>query len=294
MSGLPLSGKVAMIGGSSRGIGLAVAHRLSAEGAAVVLNGRDADVLDAAVAEIIAAGGRASGVLGSLATPGIAYAMVDAAREDFGRLDAAINCAGVAEPSGSTILTIDSEEFAAQIDAHLTSAFEVARAAAEVFAAQGSGAIVLTGSAASLGIFGGSGYPAAKGGVNALALAIAAELRPSGVRVNVVMPGAKTRLSTGDDYRAHIDGLRDRGVLDPGMHAAAADPGSVDHVAAIYAYLVSDLAVDITGSVFSAAGNFIGRYAEPELSLIAYRDHVDTPPYTLDDIDAALAAVRNP
>jgi NAD(P)-dependent dehydrogenase (short-subunit alcohol dehydrogenase family) len=281
--------RVVVIGGSSRGIGLAVAHRLIAEGASVVMNGREHDVLGAAVAEVTAGGGRAVGVVGSLARPGVAFAMLDAAREHFGRVDGAVNCAGVAEPPGSSILTIDSEEFAAQIDAHLVSAFELTRAAAEVFVAQRHGSIVLSGSAAASGMFGGTGYPAAKGAVAALASAVAADLRSTGVRVNVVMPGARTRLSTGPDYHAHIDDLRDRGVLDPGVHAMAADPAPPDYVAALYAYLVSDAAADVTGEIFTAAGNVIGRHGPSPMSLIAYRDHTDTPPYTPDEIHAAFA-----
>jgi NAD(P)-dependent dehydrogenase (short-subunit alcohol dehydrogenase family) len=78
---------------------------------------------------------------------------------------------------------------------------------------QGGGSIVNTSSFAFLGDSGGTGYPAGKGAVNSLTLAIAAELKEHGVRANVC-PGARTRLSTGPDYVAHVTELNRRGLLD--------------------------------------------------------------------------------
>ncbi|WP_137811151.1 SDR family oxidoreductase, partial [Gordonia sp. GAMMA] len=212
--GAGLGGRVAVVAGATRGIGLAVSYALAGQGVSVVVNGRDGQAVDDTVAEIRGGGGYAVGVRGSAGDDGVAQAMVEAALAEFGALDIAINCAGIAEPPGSTVLTIAPDEFREQIDAHLMSAFHLLQAAGRVFVEQGSGSVVLTGSAASLGMFGGSGYPAAKGGVNALALAAAADLRDQHVRVNVVMPGAKSRLSSGDDYVAHIEGLHRRGILD--------------------------------------------------------------------------------
>ena len=108
--------------------------------------------------------------------------------------------------------------------------------------AQGGGAIINTSSFAFLGDYGGTGYPAGKGGVNGLTLAIAAELRDYGVRANVVCPGAKTRLSTGTDYEDHIVGLNRRGLLDDVSTQAALDAPPPEYAAPIYAYLASDQA----------------------------------------------------
>lgn len=283
-----LRGGTAVIAGSSRGIGFEVAKALVAQGASVVVNGRDASVADAAAEQLTALGGNVIVVAGTVADDAVAQAMVDAAALAFGGVDIVINCAGAAEPVGSSILTTTTREFFAQLDSHLVSSFELVRAAAPLLTEQGSGAVVLTGSAASSGMFGGIGYPAAKGGVNSLAMALAAELRPNGVRVNVVCPGGKTRLSTGDDYRAHIDDLHRRGVLDDGMRAIALDPAPAEYVAPLYAYLASDLAAGITGEVFSASGGFIGKYPAFEPGFLAYRGHDDQPPYTLDEIAEIL------
>ncbi len=278
-----LVGRVAVVAGATRGIGLSVSYALAGAGASLVINGRDADAVTAAVAEISGGGEvEAVGVVGPASE--VADEMVATALRRFGALDVAINCAGVAEPSGSTILTITREEFYEQIDAHLMSAFALTQAAGRVMAEQGSGSIVLTGSAASYGMFGGSGYPAGKGGVNALTLAAAADLKSSGVRVNAVLPGARSRLSTGDDYVRHIEGLHSRGILDDFLRDAALDPAPPEYVAPLYVFLAGQLATGITGQIFSAAGGFIGRYEPAQPSFIAYRDHKDCAPYSLAEL----------
>lgn len=274
-----------MVAGSSRGIGLAVAKKLAAEGASVVINGRDDATVKAAVADVVAAGGAAVPVVGNVAEEDVATAMVETSMRELGGIDVVINCAGVAEPDGSSILTMTTYEFFAQLDAHLVSTFELVRAAAPILVEQGSGSIVTTGSAASAGSFGGTGYPAGKGGVNSLSMALAADLRPHGVRVNVVCPGGKTRLSTGAGYEAHINDLFDRGLLDEGTRDAALDPAPPEYVAPLYAYLASDLAGAITGQIYSAAGGFIGRYPAFEPAFVTYRGHADEPPYTLSELE---------
>lgn len=267
-------------------MGLAVASLLAAHGAGVVLNGRDHDAVAVAAQSIPGA----HGIAGSPADPGVADALVDACVQEFGRIDILVNCAGTAEPPGSSILTVTSGEFRELLDAHLGTVFETCRAAAPRMVAQGGGAIVNTSSFAFLGDYGGTGYPAGKGAVNGLTLAIAAELRGKGVRANVVCPGAKTRLSTGPDYEAHIADLNRRGLLDDVSMQGALDAAPPEYVAPAYAYLVSDRARDITGRIFIAAGGFIGEFARPSPGFIGYRDHHDSPPWTLDELNALLGS----
>jgi NAD(P)-dependent dehydrogenase (short-subunit alcohol dehydrogenase family) len=154
--------------------------------------------------------------------------------------------------------------------------------------AQGGGAIVNTSSFAFLGDYGGTGYPAGKGAVNGLTLAIAAELKGRGVRANVVCPGAKTRLSTGPEYEAHIADLNRRGLLDDVSMQGALDAAPPEYVAPTYAYLVSDLAEDVTGRIFIAAGGFVGEFARQAPSIVAFRGHHDNPPWTIEEIAARV------
>jgi NAD(P)-dependent dehydrogenase (short-subunit alcohol dehydrogenase family) len=188
------AGQVAIVTGSTSGVGYAVAEALLDHGASVVVNGRNSEALDRAV-DGLSGRGQVSGVVGSAADPDVVDGLLSAAAA-LGELDVLVNCAGTAEPPGSSILDITLADWQELIDAHLTSMFLTCRAVAPLLVARGGGAIVNTSSHAFTGSFGGTGYPAGKGGVNSLTYALAAELREHGVRVNAVCPGAQTRLSS--------------------------------------------------------------------------------------------------
>jgi NAD(P)-dependent dehydrogenase (short-subunit alcohol dehydrogenase family) len=289
VTALPLNGFGAVVVGGSRGIGAAVATLLAELGAGVVVNGRDADAVDETVGAITAAGGLALGLPGSAADEEIATALIALCENEFGRINALVNCAGAAEPTGSSILGITPADFRDLIDIHLGTVFATCRAAAPRMVAHGGGSIVNTSSFAYLGDYGGTGYPAGKGAVNGLTMAIAAELAEHGVRANVVCPGARTRLSTGADYEAHIESLRRRGMLDEVSAQGALNAAPAEYVAPTYAYLVSDLSVRLTGQILIAAGGFVGRFDRPSPTLLGYRDHHGAPPWSLAEIDTMLS-----
>jgi NAD(P)-dependent dehydrogenase (short-subunit alcohol dehydrogenase family) len=152
----------------------------------------------------------------------------------------------------------------------------------------GTGAIVTTSSFAWKGDYGGTGYPAGKGAVTSLTMAIAAELAEHGVRANVVCPGARTRLSSGEAYEEQIRDLGRRGMLDELSVAGALDPAGPEYVAPLYTYLVSDLSAGITGGVFAGSGGFVGRFPTPEAQILAYRDFHSHAPWTPEEIDGFL------
>lgn len=283
-----LSGRAAIVVGGTRGVGRAVTELLARLGAAVVVNGRDPQAVDETVAALTDAGLGGIGLAGSPARESTAAALAGACLDAHGRIDILINCAGVAEPLGSSILNISTAEFDELIAAHLGTAFQMCRAVAPQMVRQGRGAIVNTSSFAFLGDYGGTGYPAGKGAVNGLTLAVAAELREHGVRANVVCPGARTRLSTGPDYQAQIAELNRRGLLDDVSTAGALDAAPPEYVAPTYAYLASDLAAGVTGQILIAAGGFVGRFDRPVPSILAYRDHHDAPPWTPAELAALI------
>jgi 3-oxoacyl-[acyl-carrier protein] reductase len=285
-----LSGRGAVVSGSSRGIGRAVAELLCDLGAGVVVNGRDADAVEQTVSALTAAGGRATAVAGAADDEDIAAALIEECTNAFGRLDILINCAGVAEPPGSSILDISPDDFNRLLSIHLGTAFHTCRVAARLMAAQGHGSIVNTSSVAFLGDYGGSGYPAGKGAVNGLTMAMAAELKAHGVRANVVCPGAKTRISTGAEYEEHIEDLYRRGLLDEVTMRVALDAPPAAFAAPIYAYLASDLARDVTGQIFVAAGGFVGRFDRPTPSVLGYRDHQDGAPWSVEELHKMIGA----
>ena len=79
-----------------------------------------------------------------------------------------------------------------------------------------------------------------------------------------------------------------RGILDDVSTQTALDAPPPEYVAPLYGYLASDKAKDITGRIFIAAGGFVGEFARPTPGVIGYRDHHDSPPYSVDEIDAMM------
>src|ERR1700729_1421645 len=124
-----LAGKVALITGSGRGIGRAIALKLASEGAKIVVNDLDSAPGDAVAAEIVAAGGKAIAVNGSVSDPGFPDRFVGAAGETFGGLDIIVNNAGFTWDA--TIQKMTDEQFQAMLDVHLVAPFRILRAAAE-------------------------------------------------------------------------------------------------------------------------------------------------------------------
>ena len=279
-----LAGRGAVVVGGSRGIGADVAALLAQHGAAVVVNGRDAAAAETTAAAIVRDGGRAVAHPGSPSDEDAAESLIDRCISEFGGIQILINCAGIPEPPGSSILDISPAQFSELLDAHLGTVFATCRAAAPRMVAQRGGVIVNTSSFAFLGDYGGTGYPAGKGAVNSLTLAIAVELKEHGVRANVVCPGAKTRISSGPDYEAQITGLHRRGILDEATMRVSLDPPPPEYVAPTYVYLASDYAMDITGEIFVAAGGFVGRFPRPAPGFIGFRDHNDSPPWSMDEL----------
>lgn len=287
-----LWGRGAVVVGATSGIGHAVTHALARHGAGVVVNGRNEAAVERTVGSLTLGGQRAIGVAGSAAEESVATELVDTCVRTFGAIDVLVNCAGIAEPAESSILNVTTRDWRALLDAHLTTTFNTCRAAAPKMVAQRRGSIINTSSFAYLGDYGGTGYPAGKGAVNSLTLAIAAELAEHEVRANVVCPGAKTRLSSGFAYEAKIMELYRRGMLDEMSKDAALDAPPAEYVAQLYLYLAGAEARDVTGQIFVAAGGFLGRYDRPTPSILGFRDHNDTPPWTTEELHHMIADSR--
>lgn len=280
-----LEGKRAVVTGASMGIGAAVAARLASEGARVIINARDAVALDATAAKInqdvsprpSTAGEAVIPLAGSVADYVVAGALVECCMDNFGGIDVLINCAGIAEPYGTSILDIAPYDWQTLIDIHLHATFNTCRQAAPRMVEAGSGSIINTSSHAFLGMYGGTGYAAGKGATNSLSAAMAVDLADAGVMVNVVCPGAKTRLSSGPDFEAHVRALHAKGALDEHRLASALQPAPPEYVASLYAVLASDYVAGTTGQIFWGSGGYIGRFATPEQTMASAIDTAEGP-----------------
>ncbi len=243
--------RVALVTGAGHGIGRAVAERLAAEGARLVLGDLDGDAARAVAAELAPA--EAVGTdLDVHRTPSVDAAVAQAV-EEFGRLDVLVNVAGgsVAVP-GFEELT--DETWNDMLDLNLTGAMRCIRAALPHLRARPEGAaIVSISSVNGLAAFGETAYSAAKAGLSVLTRNLAVELGPAGIRVNVVAPGTiRTRVWDGQSGGA--DRLRPLYPL--GRVGEPAD------VAAAVAFLASADAAWITGVTLPVDGGVLAGPAQ--------------------------------
>lgn len=284
-----LAGKNAVVTGASMGIGRAVALQLAREGANVVVNSRadgDPQPLQEVADAITRLGRGTIACRGSVTDYGLAGRLIDTCVETFGSIDILVNIAGIGEGYGHTVADLPPERWREVLDVHLTGSFNTCQHAARHMVAQGGGAIINTGSHAWLGIYGGSAYAAAKGGINSLSAAIARDLGASGLRCNVIHPGARTRLSSGDDYNAHIHDLAARGLLPAERVQSALDPAPPEHIAALYAWLASDRARHINGELLAISGRHLARFPWPQEQVYALQDAVQA--WDVEEIERQL------
>lgn len=183
-----LADRVVLITGSSQGIGRALADACAQAGAHVVINARSADKVDAAVEEILAAGGKASGQVADVTDPDAVEAMVASIEADVGPIAGLINNAGIQRRA--PFLDFDLSDYRDVMDMNLVSPFIVSQAVAKRMADRGAGRIVNIGSVQSqLGRPTIVPYTASKGGVVLLTRGMCADLGPLGIQVNSIAPG---------------------------------------------------------------------------------------------------------
>ena len=244
----PHAGRVAVVTGAARGIGLAIAQRLAADGADLVLGDVEVEGLNAAVEAVTATGARAIAVPGDLSQQAVAEATVKAALDRFGRLDILINNAG-----GGVIapfLEQTPETLRRTIDRNLWTVIWCCRAALPVMREQRYGRIVNLGAdSVRSGLYAHAAYNAAKGGVHAMTSGLAREFVRDGITVNTIAPCAVStpqlvELVNGDPAIM----AKFIGVIPMGR------PAEMDEVASFVSYVASEEAAFITGQVLSING----------------------------------------
>ena len=256
---LALAGKVAIVTGASKGIGLAITRVLADEGVAVVAGARDASPeLDG-----LSRSGTVTYVAVDLSDPDGAAHLVDAAA-GLGRLDILVNNVGAVSPRLDGFLAVTDEQWATSYTLNLMAAVRTTRAALPLMLARGRGVIVSTSSVnATLADPSVIDYSAAKAALRSFCKSLSKELGPQGIRVNTVSPGpVSTDLWLGSDGVAAAVAARQG--TDPSSVVAAAARDSVtgrfthpDEVARLVAFLASDVAGNITGADVTIDGGLI-------------------------------------
>lgn len=191
-----------MVTGAGRGLGRAYARLLAGRGASVVVNdlggsmggvGADAEVASAVAAELVAAAGAAIADGNDVATAEGAQALVDAAVEQFGRLDVLINNAGIIRWAGFP--DADADDLASHLAVHVAGSFNTTRAAWPHMVEQSYGRVVMTTSTGMLGLPNNASYATAKAGVIGLTRSLTTAGAPHGIKVNLIAPAAMTRMA---------------------------------------------------------------------------------------------------
>jgi NAD(P)-dependent dehydrogenase (short-subunit alcohol dehydrogenase family) len=274
MAEIRFDGRVAVITGAGGGLGKTYALELARRGAAVVVNdlggasdgtGSGSSMADATVKEILEAGGQAVANYDSVSTPEGGEAIVQAAIDHFGRVDAVINNAGILRDK--SFAKLPPEDLEAVLSVHLKGAFFVSQPAFRRMKDQGYGRLIFTASAAGLlGNFGQTNYGAAKMGLVGLSNVLAIEGAKYDIRSNVIAPIARTRMTE-----------QILGPLAQVLHPQCVTP--------LVVYLACE-ACTFSHEVFSVGGGrfarmfvgvtpgwFAGKGARP--SAEAVRDHMD-------------------
>ncbi len=183
-----LAGKVAIVTGGNRGIGLAIARLLAEDGASVVVSGRDAARLEATVKELESLGAPAMAVAADAAKREDADRLVEATRERFGRIDVLVNNAGITRDQ--LLVRMKDDDWDQVLDTNLRGVFLMTRAVGKVMMRQKSGRIInIASTAGAMGNPGQVNYSAAKAGVIGLTKAAGRELAHWNILVNAVAPG---------------------------------------------------------------------------------------------------------
>ncbi|ADT97856.1 SDR family NAD(P)-dependent oxidoreductase [Mycolicibacterium gilvum] len=275
MTDLRFDGRVAAVTGGGRGLGRAYALMLASRGAKVVVNdvggsltgdGADPGPAQQVADEIVAAGGEAVASTDSVATADGGAAIVATALDAYGRIDVLVHNAG--NVRRGSLREMSHDDFDAVLDVHLRGAFHVVRPAFPVMCDNGYGRIVLTSSIG--GLYGNhdvANYAVAKAGVIGLSNVAALEGAAHGVRSNVIVPAAVTRMAEGIDTSAY-----------PPM-----DP---DLVAPTVGWLAHETC-SVAGEIFIALAGRVAR------AVIAETPGVYQPSWTIEDVATRIDEIRD-
>ncbi|WP_233246472.1 3-oxoacyl-ACP reductase FabG [Limnohabitans sp. Jir61] len=242
---LRLKDKVSLITGAAQGIGLATALKFAHEGAIVIVCDVKQQAVDLAVKQCQAIGVQAMGFVVDVTQREMVDATVKTVHEKFGCIDVLVNNAGITQDARLQKMTL--EQFDRVIDVNLRGVFHCAQAVTDIMVAQGSGVILNASSVVGIyGNFGQTNYAATKFGVIGFTKTWSRELGPKGIRVNAIAPGFIETPILSTIPAKVIQEMKDRVPLKR--------LGQAEDIANVYAFLASDEASYINGTVIEVAG----------------------------------------
>lgn len=248
---MKLGGKVAVVTGSSRGIGRAIAIKLAKEGASVVVNSRKKESAQKVADEIKRLGRKAIAVEGDVSNPKTAKKLVGAAVKEFGSLDIFVNNAGVI--SYANFLDLKEEQWDSLMAVDLKGVFMCSQAAARQMIKQGDGGKIINISsiAGFIGFHNLAHYCAAKAGVIELTKQMALELGPYKINVNSIGPGA---IKTAMTKQVESDPKQLKEII---ARIPLGRMGEPEEIASVAAFFASDEASYVTGETIFVDGGWL-------------------------------------
>jgi len=242
--------KVIVVFGGAGGIGAEVSVRLASDGARVVVADLDAAHARAHATAITADGGRAIGVACDITNPESCDLAVESAIDEFGRLDGAVNCAGISKPHDS--VSLPPADWARMVDVQLNGAFYAAQACAKRMWETGGAMVFITSTNAEAAFPRRAAYCSAKAGVAMLTKVLAIEWAAQGIRVNAVGPAyVATEMTRQNIAAGNVDEARIKARIPLGRLAQPAD------VADAVSFLLSERAAFITGQSLYVDGGWL-------------------------------------
>lgn len=245
-----LRDKVAIVtGGGTGGIGEAICIALASEGARVVVNDIGQDLADKTVKKIMEQGGKAFPSYNDISTMQGGEGIVQAALDNFGRIDILVNCA--ANMKFLSTFETTEKDWDAIINVHLKGHFSCIKAVLPTMVRQKSGRIINFSSRGAFGKVGNIAYTTAKAGILGMTFFLASELKEYGITVNAIIPSADTKLFPGERPK--------------GVKATIPSPMWIapEYVAPMVVYLCTEAAKDLTGQFIYASGGDLCFFGTP-------------------------------
>jgi 3-oxoacyl-[acyl-carrier protein] reductase len=240
--------KSAVITGSTRGIGLAIAEKMAAEGYSVVISGRNAEKVKSTVAGLKEKGYEALGVSGDVSVFADAENLIKTAVETFGKVDVLVNNAGITRDN--LLMRMSEEEWDDVIRINLKGTYNCAKVVARPMMKKRNGVIInITSVVGEIGNAGQANYAASKAGIIGFTKSLAKELASRNIRANAVAPGFIKTDMTDQLTETQVNALKEQIPLQR--------LGEGEDVANLVAFLASDKADYITGQVFNVDGGMV-------------------------------------